>query len=447
MPKRIFSIFFVCFLIITSVFAPISASAYEVNSFEITAEAGMLVSLDTGEVLWEKNADQKMYPASITKIMTAIIMVESDIWNPEAKVTLTKAALDKTLGTGLAVSLMNEGEEFTQLDLLYMVLLSSFGDCAYLAADIYGGSLEGFVEMMNNKAKELGLNGTHYSNPVGLHEEETYTTARDTYKLCVYAKKYDIINEVTSKSRYKMTTTKGTTRTLSTTNFLLDQSTNYYYQYATGFKTGFTNAAGRCLVSTATRNSYNYMCILLKCPNRPNVKRYEFVESRELYRWAFNNFSFKEIAKSNEPVCEIPVEQSLQTDFLPLYFDKPFISVLPNEADDSTIVIKTFFENETATAPIKKGDVLGYAEIMYAEKVIGRVNLLAGEDVKASALLQFWELVKDIFTSKYMKVVYLLIAAVIVGFILVMIKLNWPRKKRKVKYIPYKESDYKKDED
>lgn len=440
MPKRIFSIFFVCFLIITSVFAPISASAYEVNSFEITAEAGMLVSLDTGEVLWEKNADQKMYPASITKIMTAIIMVESDIWDPTAKVTLTKAALDKTLGTGLAVSLMNEGEEFTQLDLLYMVLLSSFGDCAYLAADIYGGSLDGFVEMMNNKAKELGLSGTHYSNPVGLHEEETYTTARDTYKLCVYAKKYDIINEVTSKSRYKMTTTKGTTRTLSTTNFLLDQSTNYYYQYATGFKTGFTNAAGRCLVSTATRNSYNYMCILLKCPNKPNVKRYEFVESRELYRWAFNNFSFKEIAKSNEPVCEIPVEQSLQTDFLPLYFDKPFISVLPNEADDSTIVIKTFFENETATAPIKKGDVLGYAEIMYAEKVIGRVNLLAGEDVKASALLQFWELVKDIFTSKYMKAVYLIIAAVIVGFIIVMIKLNWPRKKRKVKYIPYKEN-------
>lgn len=447
MPKRIFSIFFICFLIICTVFAPISASAYEVNSFEITAEAGMLVSLDTGEVLWEKNADQKMYPASITKIMTAIIMIESDIWNPEAKVTLTKAALDKTLGTGLAVSLMNAGEEFTQLDLLYMVLLSSFGDCAYLAADIYGGSLEGFVDMMNNKAKELGLNGTHYSNPVGLHEEETYTTARDTYKLCVYAKQYDIINEVTSKSRYRMTTTAGTTRTLSTTNFLLDQSTNYYYQYANGLKTGFTNAAGRCLVSTASRNGYNYMCILLKCPNKPNVKRYEFVESRELYRWAFNNFSFKEIAKSNEPVCEIPVELSLQTDFVPLYFDKPFISVLPNEADDSTIVIKTFFENETATAPIKKGDVLGYAEIMYAEKVIGRVDLLAGEDVKASGLLQFWELIKDIFTSKSMKVVYLLIAAVIVGFILIIIKLNWPRKKRKVKYIPYKESDYKKDED
>ena len=450
MPKKIFSIFFICFLIITSVFVPISASAYEVTSFEITAEAGMLISLDTGEVLWEKNADKKMYPASITKIMTAVLMVESDKWNPEAKVTLTKAALDKTLGTGLAVSLLNEGEEFTQLDLLYMVLLSSFGDCAYLAADIYGGSLEGFVQMMNDKAKELGLNGTHYSNPVGLHEEETYTTARDTYNLCVYAKKHDIISEICGKSRYKLVTTNGTTRTLSTTNFLLDRSTNYFYEYASGFKTGFTNAAGRCLVSTASRKyggqTYNYMCILLKCPNSPQ-KRFEFAESRELYRWAFNNFSFREIAKSNEPVCEIPVEMSLETDFLPLYFEKPFISVLPNEADDSTIVIKTHFENEAATAPIKKGDVLGYAEVMYAEKVIGKVALIAGQDVKVSGLLQFWELIKDIFTSKYMKAVYLIIVAIIVGFILVMIKLNWPRKKRKVKYIPYKERDYKNDKD
>ena len=450
MPKKLFSIFFICFLIISSVFVPISANAYEVTSFEITAQAGMLVSLDTGEVLWEKNADQKMYPASITKIMTAIIMVESDIWNPEGKVTLTKAALDKTLGTGLAVSLMNAGEEFTQLDLLYMVFLSSFGDCAYLAADIYGGSLEGFVEMMNNKAEELGLSGTHYSNPVGLHEEETYTTARDTYNLCVYAKKYDVINEITSKSRYQVVTTKGTVKTLSTTNFLLDRSTNYYYQYACGFKTGFTNAAGRCLVSTATKTqrgkTYNYMCILLKCPNS-NQKRYEFVESRQLYNWAFSNFSFKEVAKSNEPVCEIPLEMSLETDFLPLYFDKPFISVLPNEADDSTIVIKTYFENETATAPIKKGDKLGYAEVIYAEKVIGKVDLIANNDIKASKLLQFWELIKNIFTSTYMKIVYLIIGLVIVGYILIMIKLNLPRKRRRMKYIPYKERDYKNNED
>lgn len=438
MVKRIFSIFFICFLIILSVISPLSASAYEITTFDITAESGMLVSLDTGEVLWEKNADKKVYPASITKIMTAVLMVESDKWDPTAKVTLTQEAFDICLGTGLSVSLLNVGEEFTQLDLLYTVLLSSFGDCTYLAASIFGGSIDGFVEMMNQKAQELGLSGTHYSNPVGLHDEGTYTTAQDTYKLTVYAKKYDILNEVTSKSRYKLVTTSGTTRTLSTTNFLLDNSTRYYYQYAKGFKTGYTDVAGRCLVSTASYNGYNYMCILFKCPNNRN-NRHEFLESRELYRWAFNNFTFKEIANSSEQVFEIPLKLSLDTDFVPLYFKEPFVSVLPKEADDSTIVVKPHFENETATAPIKKGQVLGYAEIIYAEKVIGKVDLIANEDIKQSKLLYFFEVVKNFFTSKAMKFVYIIIGAIVVGFILVCIKLNMPRKKKKLKYVPYKD--------
>lgn len=438
MVKRIFSIFFICFLILLSVVSPISASAYEITTFDITAESGMLVSLDTGEVLWEKNANQKVYPASITKIMTAVLMVESDKWDPTAKVTLTQEAFDICLGTGLSVSLLNVGEEFTQLDLLYTVLLSSFGDCTYLAASIFGGSIDGFVEMMNQKAQELGLSGTHYSNPVGLHDEGTYTTARDTHKLTLYAKKFDILNEVTSKSRYKLVTTSGTTRTLSTTNFLLDNSTRYYYQYAKGFKTGYTDVAGRCLVSTASYNGYNYMCILFKCPNNRN-NRHEFLESRELYRWAFNNFTFKEIANSSEQVFEIPLKLSLDTDFVPLYFKEPFVSVLPKEADDSTIVVKPHFENETATAPIKKGQVLGYAEIIYAEKVIGKVDLIANEDIKQSKLLYFFEVVKNFFTSKAMKFVYIIIGAIIVGFILVCIKLNMPRKKKKIKYVPYKD--------
>lgn len=438
MVKKTFSIFFICFLIILSVISPLSASAYEITTFDITAESGMLVSLDTGEVLWEKNADKKVYPASITKIMTAVLMVESDKWDPTAKVTLTQEAFDICLGTGLSVSLLNVGEEFTQLDLLYTVLLSSFGDCTYLAASIFGGSIDGFVEMMNQKAQELGLSGTHYSNPVGLHDEGTYTTANDTHKLTLYAKKFDIINEVTSKSRYKLVTTSGTTRTLSTTNLLLDNSTGYYYQYAKGFKTGYTDMAGRCLVSTASYNGYNYMCILFKCPNNRN-NRHEFLESRELYRWAFNNFTFKEIANSSEQVFEIPLKLSLDTDFVPLYFKEPFVSVLPKEADDSTIVVKPYFENETATAPIKKGQVLGYAEIIYAEKVIGKVDLIANDDIKQSKLLYFFEVVKNFFTSKAMKFVYIIIGAIIVGFILVCIKLNMPRKKKKIKYVPYKD--------
>ncbi len=439
MVKKTFSIIFICFLIILSVFCPITASAYELTGIDLTAKAGMLISMDTEEILFEKNIDQKVYPASITKIMTAVLMIESEKFNPEAKIKINQACLDVVLGTGLSVSLLAKDEEMTHLDLLYTVLLSSYGDCTYLAAEFFGGSYENFVNMMNEKAKSLGMTGTHYSNPVGLHEEETYTTVRDTYTLTKHALKYEIFKTVTSASRYKITTTGGTTRTLSTTNFLLDKNTNYYYQYAAGVKTGFTDAAGRCLVSTASYNGYNYMCILFGCTNSL-AKRYDFHESRELYRWAFNNFSYKEVADSTEPVCEIPVELSMETDFVSLYFKKPFSTILPNGADQSTLVVKNNLKSEKVDAPIKKGDVLGYADIYYAEKKIGTVELVAGNDVEKSKLLEFTRAFKNFFTSRYMKIVYGIIGSIVLLFILTLFYINRGGKKRKVKYIPYKEN-------
>ncbi len=439
MAKKLFSIIFICFFTFLYIFTPINASAYEFTDIELTAKAGMLISLDTGEILYQNNIDEKVYPASITKIMTAVLMIESNKFDPQAKVKINKACLDKVLGTGLSVSLLEEGEELTQLDLLYTVLLSSFGDCTYLAAEIFGGSYENFVSMMNDKAKELGLSGTHYSNPVGLHEEETYTTVRDTYTLTKYALQYDLFKTVTNASRYRFTTTKGTTRTLSTTNFLLDKNTNYYYMYAGGVKTGYTDVAGRCLVSTASYNGYNYMCLLFGCQNSA-AKRYDFVETKELYRWAFNNFSRKEVANSTEPVCEIPVELCMEADFVPLYFKKPFATILPNGADESTLVVKTNLRSESVDAPIKKGDVLGEAEIYYAEKVIGKVDLVAGNDLQKSSLLSAMRSVKGFFVSKYMKIIYAVIGIIVALFILWCILLNSGKKKRKVRYIPYKDN-------
>lgn len=438
MPKKIFSIFFLVFLTVSIIVPSFTASAYEVTGVDITAKAGMLVSMDTGEIMYENNIDQKLYPASITKIMTAMIMLESDKYNPDGKVVMTESVQQLISGTGSAVSNIEVGEEFTQQDLLYQVVMSSAGDCAYLAAEFYGGTVEEFVAAMNAKAAELGLENTHYTNPVGLHDPENYTTVRDIYTLSAYALKNETFKTVYSTNRYIMpATNKSGERTLSTTVFLLDPNTNYYYQYATGGKTGYTDEAGRCLMSTASYNGYNYMCILMNCP--PNAdRRYEFLETADLYRWAFNNFSFREVADSEEPVCEVPVELSLETDFLPLYFEKPFVSVLPNEADDSTIVVKTHLPEGSIDAPIKKGDVIGTADIIYAEQVIGTVNLVAGNDVKSSGLLTAFRYVKNFFSSIYMKVLLVIIILLILLFIIWCIRLNYARlKKRRVKYIPY----------
>lgn len=438
MPKKIIY-FFLTILTVVAVISPaFTASAYEITGFEVSAEAGMLVSMDTGETLYSKNIDEKVYPASITKIMTVTLMLESEKYDPAGKVTMSKEVDRLITGTGSAVSNLKIGEEITQLDLVYTVLMSSFGDCAYLAALYYGGSVEAFVEQMNNKAAELGLTGTHYTNPVGLHDEQNYTTVRDIHTLATYALKNETFKTVCETARYTIEATNMSgKRTISTTNLMQDSNTNYYYQYARGVKTGFTDEAGRCLVSTATYNGYNYMCILMKCPANAG-KRYEFIDSANLYRWAFNNFSFKQVADSTEPVCELPVDLSFDTDFVPLYFEKPFVTVLPNEADSSTIVVKPKLNYEKKDAPIKKGEVLGTADIVYAEQVIGTVNLVAGSGVKASKLLIALRAVKGFFGSFYMKIVYILIALVIVIFILMIIRLNIARiRKRKVKYIPY----------
>ena len=216
MLKRIVSVFFTI-LVCISVCG--TALAYEPNGFSVTAGAGMLVSLDTGEVLFEKNIDAKMYPASLTKIMTVTLMLESSRYDPEGRLTMT-AEVDRYItGTGSAVSNLKVGEEFRQIDLVHLVLMSSYGDCAYLAALFYGDTVEQFVSMMNEKAAELGLSGTHYSNPVGLHDEGTYTTVRDVRTLTEYALKNETFATVCQTVRYKMPATNlSGERTLSTTN-------------------------------------------------------------------------------------------------------------------------------------------------------------------------------------------------------------------------------------
>lgn len=444
MVKKTFSVILSVIIIICLISIPVNA--FEPTGFDINAKNALLISLDTNDVLYSKGADEKVYPASITKIMTVILMLENPKYSPDSKIAMTDEVLKLISGTGSSVSLLKSGEEITELDLVYLILMASYGDCAYLAAIHYGGTVENFVDMMNQKANELGLTGTSYGNPVGLHDENTYTTATDTVKLTRYALKNETFKTVCEANRYTFSTSLMTKRTISTTNFLHDTATSYYYIYAKGVKTGYTDEAGRCLVSTASYNGYNYMCVLFGCTPNAGV-RYEFVDSKNLYRWAFNNFKFKEVANTENPVCEVPVELSTDTDFVSLYVDKSFISVLPKEADDSTITIKAKPNAESFDAPIKKGDILGTADIIYAEQVIGTVNLVSGEDVQRSSLLFGIRTLKNFFSSIYMKLVYALAAIAVIVFIFMIIRLNAGHsKKRKVKYIPYNRKEENDDE-
>ncbi len=430
------SIYILTFLLIISTLS-CSVSAYQITGFELNAKTAMLVSLDTGDVLYSKNAENKVYPASLTKILTALVVIEKTEDLDNEILTYTNEANNEILGTGSVVIGLKIGEKITARQAISCLLICSAGDVAYAIAHHYGGSTEGFVALMNEKAREIGMQSSHFGNPVGLDDEATYTTANDILTLTKHALKYDIFKEVTSSVTYTLPATNmSEERTRSTTNYLINPTTNYYYPYASGVKTGNTDKAGRCVVSTASYNGYNYLCIIMGCDNSDG-KRNEFLDSKNLYRWAFNNFEYKSILDTTKPLTEIPVELSLDTDHIPLYAERDLAKIFPKNADSSTISIKPNLKSDSVDAPVKEGEILGVADVYYSEEKIGTVNLIAGETVNSSIVLIIARAFKNVISSTAFKIVLGIIAAGILGYIALIIKLNYGRKNhRKVKYIP-----------
>ena len=436
MIKKIFPLILVLCIVFSSCFA-LPANAFGINGYEMHHEAGMVVYLDTDTVIYSKNADKRMYPASITKLMTAIVMVENIPDLENTMIPYTEYANNLILGTGSVVLNLKVGEQINAKDALAALLISSCGDVAYAIAEYVGKTSEGFVDLMNKKAKELGLNNTNFVNPVGLHDDNHYTTARDVYKMAVAAFDYDIIEEFASSSRYTLSPTNmSDQRTIVTSNMLLSYSSNAYYTYAKAGKTGFTSNAGRCLVSTASYRGYTYLAVVLNADTVGGT-RYDFVDIANMFRWAFNNFEYKSILEPTTPVTEAPLSLSREFDHLPICFEGGLKTILPKEADTSTISYEVSLTQSEFSAPIQKGTVVGKADVYYAEEKIGTVNLVAGQTIKASPMLVFLNAAKTFLTSSFMKVIYIIIAIIAVFFVCAIAILNRGKnKKRRVKYIP-----------
>ena len=432
MKKKLIALILI-FLLIFS----IPASAYQISGFELHCEAAMLISLDTGDVLFSKNADKKMYPASLAKIMSAIVMIENISDMEKEEIPYTESANNKILGTGSVVLGLKIGEKMKAKDALYALLMSSCGDVAYAISEYVGGTTQGFVDKMNAKAAELGLSGTHFTNPVGLHDDELYSTANDIAVMTQYAFKYDIFKKIISSTSYKLSATNmSKERTIVSTNMLITPSSSVYYQYATGGKTGFTDEAGRCLMSTAQYEGDNYLAIVLNTKTI-NGTRYEFIDSANLFRWAFTGFEYKTVLDSATPIVEAPVELSMETDFVSLCLEGGLNALLPKSADSSTIKFETHLAKESFDAPIKQGEVMGTADIYYAEEKIGTLNLVASKSVKRSGILVIFRALKRFFTSTFMIVLYVIIVIAILIFVALTIRLNSNRKRRrKIKYKP-----------
>lgn len=421
--KRI-SICFMAFAVIASfgLKNPVDAS-YKV-SFEVFSDTAFLLNTDTGTVVYEKNPDKKTYPASLTKIMTAIIAIEhvSDLEN--TVVTAPGYIFDEFYGISVSNAGIERGEEVRMIDLLYALMLPSACEAGSIIADYVGkGNIASFVDMMNAKCAEIGATNTNFENAHGLYHPEQVTTARDMATITQYALKLPIFEKVSTTVSYTMPATNKHTapRDIKHTNFMLNQKLGgkYYYADMKGVKTGSIDEVGKNLVSTVSRNGYNYLLVTIGAPfNDKNGIRWpagvnkSFDDAKALYDWALSSFSRQKVLKENDVIDEVPVSLASDRDYVTLVAEQDVAALLPNDVETTAIQKKRILA-EDVVAPVKKGTVLGRMELRLADEVIATVNLVASTDVERNNMLYYLKLAGEFF-SKPQVIVLLAILALLV---------------------------------
>ncbi len=401
---------------------------------EPRAQAVYMVNEDTGLVVYAKNAEAKMYPASMTKVMSAIIILENVQDLDNTKATMTIDLMNILAGTGSSNIGLVAGEEMTMRQLLYGMLLASGNDAALLAARTVSGSVEAFVEKMNAKAAELGCVNTHFVNPHGLHDENHYTTAHDMYRITAYAMKNPIFSEIVGTQQYKVpATNKKPERLLVSTNVMLSRNLggSLYYEPIRGIKTGRTTPAGPCFVSRAVKDGYTYTMVVMKADlpdaeGNPATGTTSFAVTKQLYQWAFSNLTLQELIKQEAVLKTVPVKYATAVDAVGVTPDKTFISLIPKTADASSIVVEYTLPSELE-APVQKGQVVGSAVVKIAGQELGKLTLVANEDIDRNIILFFFSKAAD-FIGEH--IIVILVIVILVPLMFWMISQAIRRRKR-----------------
>ena len=425
--RRIISILLI---IIIAISTALPVSALYTPPFDVKSEAVYMVNLTNGIPIYEKNADQKMYPASLTKIMTVILALEN-IPDPDTvKIPLKQYIQDSLYGTNASLGGILLGEEVTATGLMYACMLQSANEAALMLADYMAdGSQKRFVEMMNTRAKELGCTGTNFANPNGLFDENNYTTARDMAIIAKHAMSLPKFMEICSQVRYDIGPTNKHDKLIQiSTVKMMDKNSQYYYAPVQGIKTGTLPESGRCLASTATLEGQTYLTILLGAPINDETGKeipelINFVETKKLYQWAFGNFGEKSLIEENQHIVDVPVELSFEKDSARLVTASPFATLVPMDVEASSIQLVTDIPAKI-DAPVKKGDKIGTVKLMLANEEIGQVDLISADSVERSTFLYITRNVRNFFKSFLFKFLFCFIVVLIILYITLMVLRN-----------------------
>lgn len=349
------------------------------NTIELNASSALLIDNRTNKILYNKDENKRLFPASTTKIVTAIIVLENHSLNEE--VTASYDAV-MTIPSGYSTANIQIGEVLTVEQLLELLLVHSANDSANVLAEYAGGSIDSFVSMMNTKVNELGLTDTHFTNPYGLQENNHYTTSHDLAVIMQYCLKNETFRKISGQASCAIpATNKSEPRKYSSTNELLIAGNRNYYPYLIAGKTGYTSKAGGCLVSVAYNNNLELISVILNSNDR-------FGDTKKLFNYGYSNFSLKNIVNEDDIITSTNVKNAKKnSQNLDLKVTEN-VPVLVNNNDNLESISPQIEINSNIEAPIEEGQNLG--KVSYTVNgVTYSTNLVASQNVEKSEVLTY----------------------------------------------------------
>lgn len=352
---------------------------------DIISQAAILMDNRTGKILYAKNENKKMYPASTTKIVTAILTLEN--CNLDDMVTVSYDAV-MSIPDGYSSASLQIGEQLTIEQLLQLLLVHSANDAANALAEYVGGSVESFVAMMNTKVDELGLSHTHFTNAFGKHDDNHYTTAHDLAIIMKYCIKNENFRKLAGSASCAIpTTNKYDTRKYTSTNELIIPNNSQYYPYLTCGKTGYTSQAGDCLVSCSYKNNLELICVILGGKTIDGIST-RFSDTKNLCEYGYKNYTIQTLYNTNDIVTKIEISNGTKdTKNLDLLASQPIHALLANTTKKEELAFAINVK-ENIKAPIEQGETLG--TISYSiDGIDYQTDLLASHHVERSKLLNY----------------------------------------------------------
>lgn len=436
--KRITCTILSFILLASAIVLPVSA----VTDPEADCTAAIVAEQSTGQVLYSKDSDLRVYPASLTKIMTAIVALDA---YQDGRVSLSDTV---TMSENIYFDVPSDGsnlkfkagEQTTLEELLYCIILTSANEVTNAIAEHVSGSVTDFINEMNEIAISLGCTGTHFANTHGMPNDNNYTTTYDLMLIMQKAMSIPLFATISGTEEHVVPATNmSDERSLKSTNNLIRSSSNYYYEYAKAGKTGYTDAAGYCIAAAAQQGDLSLICVVMGAKSvvieDGSTQTQSFTEARRLFRWGFSNYGYRTILSTIDLVAEVPVELGNGSNSVVLRPDKDITALLSDDTDISQVKLNLHIYSDDAgeklTAPIAAGDLLGEAEVSLAGVNYGTVRLVANSAVELDTAKYLTSEVRSTLTNKYVKLAIIILVIILLAYILYIVLYNVLRARKK----------------